>query len=655
MDAAKLNQLKAFVEQCKSNPSLIKDPSLSFFQDDLHSLGAKIPGESPRPPYPEAVEPDSDEEDAPEEEPVQEQGYENEDLVESDIELEGDVVEPDNDPPQKMGDSSIEVTEENRDASQLAMGQAMEAISEGKLEEAIVQLTEAITLNPTSAIMYGTRASVYIKMKKPNAAIRDANAALEINPDSAKGYKSRGIARSMLGQWEEAAKDLHLASRIDYDEEIAAVFKKVEPNAHRIEEHRRKHDRLHKEKEDRKNERDRQRHRAKAQIPNRMVTEQHSIEGGLLLDFDKVLQLDNNNHHKQLDRDNNDNNLPTSDDTNENSKTQGTGGTSTPTNGIAKVDRNDRQGGGDASALEELQESTKRKKKKSKSKKKKETLEQTDPPSIPIIELFSSGDFPEGEIQHYKDEVAAHWTPNSGDKTVLQYDDVMKLDFGTQVDGHIVDCAFTVAFNPMFDPLLEASREATNTGIKEAGIDVRLCDVGAAIQEVMESYEVEINGKVFQVKSIRNLNGHSIGRYQIHAGKSVPIVKGGEQTKMEEGEFFAIETFASTGKGYVREDLECSHYMKNFEVGHVPLRLPRAKQLLATINKHFSTLAFCRRYLDRLGESKYLMALKNLCDSGIVQPYPPLCDVKGSYVSQFEHTILLRPTCKEVISRGVDY
>ncbi|KAG0498720.1 hypothetical protein HPP92_003411 [Vanilla planifolia] len=251
--------------------------------------------------------------------------------------------------------------------------------------------------------------------------------------------------------------------------------------------------------------------------------------------------------------------------------------------------------------------------------------------------------------------VAAHWTPNSGDKTVLQYDDVMKLDFGTQVEGHIVDCAFTVAFNPMFSPLLEASREATNTGIRESGIDVRLCDVGAAIQEVMESYEVEINGKVFQVKSIRNLNGHSIGPYQIHAGKSVPIVKGGEQTKMEEGEFYAIETFGSTGKGYVREDLECSHYMKNFDVGHIPLRLTRAKQLLSTINKHFSTLAFCRRYLDRLGETKYLMALKNLCEAGIVQPYPPLCDVKGSYVAQFEHTILLRPTCKEVISRGEDY
>ncbi|CAK7338966.1 unnamed protein product [Dovyalis caffra] len=245
-----------------------------------------------------------------------------------------------------------------------------------------------------------------------------------------------------------------------------------------------------------------------------------------------------------------------------------------------------------------------------------ETLENTVRKLISENGLQAGIAFPTGCSLNW---IAAHWTPNSGDKTVLQYDDVMKLDFGTHIDGHIVDCAFTVAFNPMFDPLLEASREATNTGIKESGIDVRLCDVGAAIQEVMESYEVEINGKVFQVKSIRNLNGHSIGPYQIHAGKSVPIVKGGEQTKMEEGEFFAIETFASTGKGYVRDDLECSHYMKKFDVGHMPLRLPRAKQLLATINKNFSTLAFCRRYLDRLGETKYLMALKNLCDSGIVE------------------------------------
>ena len=64
------------------------------------------------------------------------------------------------------------------------------------------------------------------------------------------------------------------------------------------------------------------------------------------------------------------------------------------------------------------------------------------------------------------------------------------------------------------------------------------------------------NLSVLAVKSIRNLNGHSIGPYQIHAGKSVPIVKGGEQTKMEEGEYFAIETFASTGNVF---HVECEN------------------------------------------------------------------------------------------------
>lgn len=42
---------------------------------------------------------------------------------------------------------------------------------------------------------------------------------------------------------------------------------------------------------------------------------------------------------------------------------------------------------------------------------------------------------------------------------------------------------------------------------------------------------------------------------------------------------------------------QVSHYMKNFDVGHVPLRLPRAKALLGTIDRHFGTLAFCRRWV----------------------------------------------------------
>jgi methionyl aminopeptidase len=250
---------------------------------------------------------------------------------------------------------------------------------------------------------------------------------------------------------------------------------------------------------------------------------------------------------------------------------------------------------------------------------------------------------------------AAHYTPNAGNKMVLKHEDVMKVDFGVHVNGRIVDSAFTVTFDPRYDPLLEAVKDATNTGIKEAGIDVRMCDIGAAIQEVMESYEVELGGNTHQVKAIRNLNGHNINQFQIHGGKSVPIVKGNDQTKMEEGETFAIETFGSTGKGYVHDDLEVSHYAKVMDAPNVALRLASAKNLLKVINKNFGTLPFCRRYLDRLGQDKYLLGLNNLVTSGIVEAYPPLIDAKGSYTAQFEHTILLRPTVKEVISRGDDY
>lgn len=47
----------------------------------------------------------------------------------------------------------------------------------------------------------------------------------------------------------------------------------------------------------------------------------------------------------------------------------------------------------------------------------------------------------------------------------LDVDDHVFL-FYICITGYIVDCAFTLAFNPMYDPLLEATREATNTGIK---------------------------------------------------------------------------------------------------------------------------------------------------------------------------------------------
>ena len=72
-----------------------------------------------------------------------------------------------------------------------------------------------------------------------------------------------------------------------------------------------------------------------------------------------------------------------------------------------------------------------------------------------------------------------------------------------------------------------------------------------------------------------------------------------------------------------------------YKITFLFISLTSAKALLKSINKKFGTLPFCRRYLDRAGESKYLLALNNLVTQGIVQDYPPLCDQQGSMTAQF--------------------
>ena len=89
----------------------------------------------------------------------------------------------------------------------------------------------------------------------------------------------------------------------------------------------------------------------------------------------------------------------------------------------------------------------------------------TDCKGIEVGDALKAGmGFPTGLCLN---NVAAHWTPNPGAKEViLQNDDVLKVDFGVHVSGRIVDSAFTVAFNPAYDNLLVAVKEATDTGLK---------------------------------------------------------------------------------------------------------------------------------------------------------------------------------------------
>lgn len=253
---------------------------------------------------------------------------------------------------------------------------------------------------------------------------------------------------------------------------------------------------------------------------------------------------------------------------------------------------------------------------------------------------------------------AAHYAPLIADNHVITTRDVVKVDFGVHCNGYLIDSAFTLAYDDKFQPILDASREAMNAAVKAAGVDVSIAELGNLIEEVISSYEFQ--GK--HLCPVRNLTGHQVDQYQIHCGKAIPNHRGGrlrDYGRMSAGDVFACETFASTGKGHVSDEYPVSHYMvdpgalglsKGFIKGS-----ETSKRILDLLRTNFRTLAWCPRWLDGMGEKKYQLSLKQLSDSGYINPYPKLCDTRGSYVAQFEHTFMVSEWGKEVFSKGDDY
>lgn len=181
------------------------------------------------------------------------------------------------------------------------------------------------------------------------------------------------------------------------------------------------------------------------------------------------------------------------------------------------------------------------------------------------------------------------------------------------------------------------------TFLQEAGIDARISEISASIQEVMESHEVTINNKTLPIKAIDNITGHDILRYRIHGAKQVPFVATPTPQRMEEGDIFAIETFGSTGNGHIVDDMGVYGYGRNEGVSAAGLRYQSAKSLLKVIERNFGTLVFARAYLERLGVRGWQLGMRELVERGIVEEYAPLVDIPGSYVAQFEHVSIFLP------------
>lgn len=255
---------------------------------------------------------------------------------------------------------------------------------------------------------------------------------------------------------------------------------------------------------------------------------------------------------------------------------------------------------------------------------------------------------------------AAHFHPMSNDNIMFEEDDIIKIDFGTEVNGWIIDSAFTVCFDHKYDNLLAAVNDATNTGIKEAGIDVIIGEWSNIIQEVMESYEIELDNVTLPIKAISNLGGHNILKGNIHGGMHLPSVDSRNNFpntyRFKEG-IYAIETFgccSESNETVCYENGKPSLYRLNPKHNPYQILDNNSNMLLNKIKKNFSTLPFTDRYIELYNINNYKQHLKTLQNNNMILSYPPLC-TKTGYSAQYEHTIYIGPNNKIVFSQSDDY
>ena len=228
-------------------------------------------------------------------------------------------------------------------------------------------------------------------------------------------------------------------------------------------------------------------------------------------------------------------------------------------------------------------------------------------------------------------ETAAHFCPDDDDKTILQEGDVAKIDIGVHLDGYIADNAMTVIVGKsnVHHDLVKAAQNALKAAIK-------LVEPGRQLWELGEAQSSEAEALGFSI--VRNLCGHTIDRYQVHSGVSIPTYNNKDRTELQEGWQVAIEPFVTTGKGMIKEKPPATIFMVEAEKG---VRSPYARKILDDV-KPLNGLPFTTRWLTRkFGKGGTALGLRELQQSGIVRAYFPLVEVTHGLVSQFEHSMIV--------------
>ncbi|RLI98137.1 MAG: type II methionyl aminopeptidase [Candidatus Aenigmatarchaeota archaeon] len=226
-------------------------------------------------------------------------------------------------------------------------------------------------------------------------------------------------------------------------------------------------------------------------------------------------------------------------------------------------------------------------------------------------------------------EIAAHYTPDINDTLRIKAGDLVKIDYGVQVNGYIWDRAFSVFIGEKKHPLIEASEKALKEALKTVKPGVKVFEISEVIEDVVSS---------FGLNPVRNLSGHGLERYNQHAYPSIPNSKNTIQAEIKD-QAIAIEVFVTDGSGYVKESAPTLIY--KFKQAK-PVRMWEARKILEKAQKDFELLPFAKRWLKGIGSPlKIDLALRQLLEVDALIDFPVLKEISGGRVAQSEETIIV--------------
>jgi len=242
--------------------------------------------------------------------------------------------------------------------------------------------------------------------------------------------------------------------------------------------------------------------------------------------------------------------------------------------------------------------------------------------------MFELGGKPAFPVQLSLNETAAHFLPS--EELILKEGDLVKLDLGAQIDGFLADTAVTVEIKSNnHKELINASQAALDNAAKILKAEIEIYKIGDVIEKA-------ING--FKFNPIVNLSGHSIDRYVVHSGLTIPNFNNGNNNRLEKGTLIAIEPFATNGSGKVFESKPSGVYRL---INIRPVRDAKVRKILEFINSEYNVLPFSKYWLVKKFGLMVNLALTVLEREGIVYSYPQLVEKTRGLISQAEHTFYI--------------